>query len=446
MLWLLERFASAGAARAFIHDDRATSYSVVVAKTQEFVTSIREAGVAVGQTVAVCGDYSPDVVCMLLALACNNNIVVPMTRDSILEEASMLAISGCDWFMEFSDGTPAFRVERRYLAPTSTLLAEFRRSGHPGLVLFSSGSTGAPKGILHDFGVVAEKFKRQRPPTVAIPFLMLDHFGGINTILGILSNLGTIVTLRARTIGAVCEAIDRHKVQLLPATPSFLTMLLASNVHRAHDMRSLRRITYGTEVMPARTLERLRTEFPQVVLQQTYGLSEVGVLQTQSRPDGTLWMRAGGDGFETRIVDGILWVRSAFRMVGYLNAPSEFDADGWFNTKDQVETDGDFIRIVGRVTDIINIGGQKVYPAEVEDVILEVDNVKDVVVFGQPNPLLGQIVVAKVALGEPEHEASVKRRVRTACLARLAAFKAPSKVLISNEPLYTKRHKKARSG
>ena len=123
----------------------------------------------------------------------------------------------------------------------------------------------------------------------------------------------------------MCAAVARHRVELLPATPSFLTLLMAANAHRNHDLSSLTRITYGTEVMPQTTLDRVRAAFPGVVLQQTYGLSEVGVLRSQSREDGSLWVRIGGEGFATKVVDDILWIKSSYAMLGYINAPSPFD-------------------------------------------------------------------------------------------------------------------------
>lgn len=445
MEWLLERFATAPARRAFVHEGHEFSYDKILAATRAFGYDLDRLGIRPGQTVAVLGDYSPEVVCFLFALFRNRNIVVPMTRDSVVEEATALRLCGCDWFADFEGGQEEPTISPRSIASENDLLEAFRRTGRPGLILFSSGSTGEPKAILHEFERIAEKFRRMRTPTVAIPFLMLDHFGGINTILAILASLGTAVTVRSRAIEPICAAIALHSVELLPATPSFLTMLLASNLHRTYDLGSLRRITYGTEVMPQATLDRLRAEFPGVELQQTYGLSEVGVLRTQSRPDGTLWMRMGGEGFETKVVDGILWIRSSYRMVGYLNAASEFDADGWFNTKDQVEVDGDFVRVLGRVTDIINVGGQKVYPAEVENVILGLENVIDAVVFAERNGLLGQIVVAKVVLAGPEPVAALKARIRTACAARLAAYKVPVKVVVTEGALYSARHKKIRT-
>jgi acyl-CoA synthetase (AMP-forming)/AMP-acid ligase II len=131
-------------------------------------------------------------------------------------------------------------------------------------------------------------------------------------------------------------------------------------------------------------------------------------------------------------------------MVGYLNAPSGFDVEGWFNTQDRVEVDGEYFRILGRVTDLINVGGQKVYPAEIEEVIMALPNIVDVAVYGETNPLLGQIVVARVALAESEKSDVLKARIRQACKSHLAAYKVPTKVVVSDNGLYTKRFKKSR--
>lgn len=444
MDWLIDRFRTEPSEFAFIHEGREVTYAEVSATIASFRSRLDAVGICKGDKVVVLGDYSPEVFCMMLALAQNSCIVIPLTGNSVIEESVALGVSGCNWYVEFTaDGVNA-TITPRAIRSDNALLASFRERGSPGLVLFSSGSTGKPKGILHDFNLVVEKFRKQRQKVVAIPFLMIDHFGGINTILAITASLGTVVTVSDRSLAKICGAIQRFKVELLPATPSFLTLLMASKLHSDFDLSSLKRITYGTEVMPQSTLDRLLKTFPGVNLQQTYGLSEVGVLRSQSRNDGSLWVRIGGEGFQTKIVNGVLWIKSKYAMVGYLNAPSEFDADGWFNTQDQVEVDGEFFRILGRVTELINVGGQKVYPAEVESVILDVENVQDVAVFGETHSLLGQIVVAKIVLIHPESVESVKKRVRQACLAKLATFKVPAKVVLTEGVLHSARQKKIR--
>jgi acyl-CoA synthetase (AMP-forming)/AMP-acid ligase II len=444
MEWLIERFNTAPEQTAFIHDDRAVNYATVVKKIATFRSRIEKSGVLPGQNVVILGDYSPEIFCMMLALAQHACIVIPLTKNSVIEESVALGVSGCDWITEFNSSGTDFTIQPKIVHNNNSLLNSFRETSSPGLILFSSGSTGKPKGILHDFNRVIEKFRKQRAQVVAIPFLMIDHFGGINTILAITASLGTVVTVFDRSVSNICQAIQRYKVELLPATPSFLTLLLASGLYKDHDLSSLKRITYGTEVMPQSTLDRVESIFPDVDLLQTYGLSEVGVLRSQSRSDGSLWVRIGGEGFQTKIINDILWIKSEFAMIGYLNAPSEFDSDGWFNTQDQVEVDGDYFRILGRVTDLINVGGQKVYPAEIESVILQAENIEDVAVFGEKHSLLGQIVVAKVVLSTPEPLESVKKRVRQICLRHLTAFKVPTKVSIVEGPLHSSRQKKIR--
>ena len=97
---------------------------------------------------------------------------------------------------------------------------------------------------------------------------------------------------------------------------------------------------------------------------QTYGLSELGILRSKSKGPDSLWVKVGGEGFETRVIEGLLEVKAKSAMLGYLNAPSPFTEDGWFKTGDSVLTDGEFIKILGRESEIINVGGEKVYPME----------------------------------------------------------------------------------
>jgi acyl-CoA synthetase (AMP-forming)/AMP-acid ligase II len=196
--------------------------------------------------------------------------------------------------------------------------------------------------------------------------------------------------------------------------------------------------------MPARTLERIREILPHVELSQTYGMSELGILRSKSRSSDSLWVKVGGDGYETKVQDDVLWVRARSSMLGYLNAPSPFDAEGWFNTGDVVEVDGEYIRILGRQSEIINVGGAKVYPAEVESVLLQMPNVRDAVVVGERNAITGQIVVAQVNLFAPEDISVLRRRMRDFCRDRLESHKIPAKVVIATQDQYSDRYKKMR--
>ena len=113
------------------------------------------------------------------------------------------------------------------------------------------------------------------------------------------------------------------------------------------------------------------------------------------------------------MVSGRLWIRAKSAMLGYLNAPCPFDAEGFFDTGDLVDVDGEWIRFLGRTTDVINVGGSKVYPAEVESALLEMEHVADAVVRGEAHAFTGQIVAATVRLTQPE----LPRRSSSACAA-----------------------------
>ena len=320
-----------------------------------------------------------------------------------------------------------------------------RERKHPGLVLFSSGTSGDPKAAVHDFTFLLDKFRVRRKALNTLNFLLFDHWGGLNTLLHTLSNNGVTVTVRDRSPESVCRLIQEFRVELLPATPTFLNLMLISGAYKNYDLSSLKVITYGAEPMPQSTLDRLAEVFPNVVLQQTYGLIEVGVLRSKSRENGSLWVKLGGEGFQTRVVDGMLQIKTASTILGYLNAPSPITADGWFMTGDAVEQDGEYFRILGRKSEIINVGGEKVYPVEVESVIQGMENVLEVTVHGEKNPLLGNIVCAKVRLVEPQDPQQFTESLKRFCQGRLERFKVPVKVTVLDQQHFGDRFKKARA-
>ena len=155
-------------------------------------------------------------------------------------------------------------------------------------------------------------------------------------------------------------------------------------------------------------------------------------------------MKIGGEGFETRVVDGLLEIKARSAMLGYLNAPSPFTDDGWFKTGDRVEVDGEFMRILGRESEVINVGGQKVDPVEVEDALLEVDGVLDAVVFGEEHSLLGRIVVARVRVSGEADLPATRSRLRTELATRLPRYKIPQKFLVTTDELHGQRFKRMR--
>src|SRR5262245_39154343 len=145
-----------------------------------------------------------------------------------------------------------------------------------------------------------------------------------------------------------------------------------------------------------------------------------------------------------KVVDHRLWIKAESTMLGYLNAAGSFDDQGYFDTGDMVEVDGEWLRILGRASEVINVGGSKVFPAEVESVLLTLDNVQDAVVYAEPNPRTGPTVVATIRLQYEESAVQFKIRMRRFCKDRLASYQIPTRVRFTNEPLHTERFKRMR--
>jgi long-chain acyl-CoA synthetase len=441
--WLFDRFASAADRQAVVWRDESLSYGQLEKNVAGWKARLTAEGVGPGSVVSLEGDYSPVSVAVLLALVDIGAVVVPLTATVSAHKPRFREIAEVQVVLDLPGGND-LHLQRTDRRPENPLTRQLIESGQAGLVVFSSGSTGEPKAILHDFSKLLAKYKLPRSSLRAITFLLLDHLGGINTLFYILCNLGTVIAVEDRNPEVVCAAVARHRAELLPTTPTFLNLMLLSEAYQRHDLSSLRQITYGTEPMPEYTLQRVHELLPHVNLLQTYGLSELGVLRSKSKASNSLLFKIGGEGFETKVVDGTLRIRASSSMLGYLNAPSPFDKEGWLDTGDEVVVEGEYLRILGRRSELINVGGQKVYPSEVESVLLQVPNVIDAGVRGEPNPITGRMVVARLTLATPEDPASLRRRVRGFCRERLAPFKVPSRVEIASGDQHSGRFKKRR--
>jgi len=441
--WLDRRLRGWGDRPALIWREQSWSYDQLCQATDGFLRELAARHIEPGATLAICGDYSPRLCALLLAGLINRNIIVPLATAASHRWGQLMDTAQVRFAVEFDgDDVPHFCEVGS--AVTHPLLRQLAQTGAAGLVLFSSGSTGESKASVLDFDKLIGKFQETRPAYRTLVFLLLDHIGGINTLFHVLSHGGTIVTTGGRSPEEVCGAIAAHRIQLLPTTPTFLRMLLIADAVKRHDLSSLEVVTYGTEPMPASTLAAIREVLPWVKFKQTYGLSELGILPTRSRDSGSLWLKLGNSGYQHRIVDGVLWLKSDTAMLGYLNAPSPFRGDGWFNTQDVVEVDGDYIRILGRKSELINVGGEKVHPTEIENVLLQLDNVKDVTARGKANPVTGEVVAVKVTLLEPEDAGAFKRRLRGFCQSRLERYKIPAVIEIVERDHHGARFKKAR--
>jgi long-chain acyl-CoA synthetase len=443
--FFLERLRENHGKTAVVWENQDFSYDWLTDKISRWETSFKTHDIQAGSVVCLTGDFSPNAIALFIALVNTSCIIVPLLATSTeTHQTKAHEIAQVEFLISVS-AQDEVSIQKTNQVAAHELYTMIRGKKHPGLVLFSSGSSGKPKAAVHDFLGLMEKFKEARSSMRILNFLLFDHWGGLNTMLHTLSSSGTVLTVQERSPEGICRAIEKFKIEVLPASPTFLNLLLISKAYQKHDLSSLKVISYGTEPMPAQTLEKVRALFPEVKLHQTYGLIELGVLRSKSKSSDSLWVKVGGDGFETRIVEGLLQIKAKSAMLGYLNAPSPFTDDGWFMTGDSVEVDGEYFRILGRKSELINVGGEKVYPQEVENVIQAMENIAEVTVYGEKNPLVGNIVCAKVRLIQEEESKLAIQRIKKNCREKLQSFKVPVKIEILTEKQYSDRYKKIRA-
>lgn len=444
--FIIESFKSNEAKDAIVWNDKIYSYGDLLTFFNRWRSFLDKKNLKPNTIVSLEADFSPASVAMILALIDRGCTVVPLLRSTVIKNPEFRDIAEVEAVIaidEHDEDKVDFKtIERKTSHP---LLIQLKELKSPGLILFSSGSTGKSKGIVHDFVPLLQKYKVPRKAKRMVSFLLFDHFGGINTLLFSLSNAGCLVILKNRSPEAVLAAVEKYKVEVLPTSPTFVNLMLVGRAYERHNISSLELITYGTEPMPELTLRSFHALFPNIVLQQTYGLSELGVLRSKSKSSDSLWVKIGGEDFETRIVDGLLEIKAKSAMLGYLNAPSPFTADGWFKTGDMVHVDGEYFRILGRQSELINVGGEKVYPAEVENIIQSMPGIEEVVVQGESNPITGSIVKATVRLSVDEDSQAFRQRLWKFCDGKLAEFKIPQKIIISKNTLHSDRFKKIRA-
>lgn len=442
MNYLIDNFINFNDLKAVIDHGVSYTYKELYHKISNIKTELEEK-VPTKSIVAVLGDYSFENIALFLALYENKNIIVPITSPLKNTQEEYIKESFTQYIVYFQD--QSLNIIDLKTMSNHSMIQSLQDKNQAGLILFSSGSTGKPKAMIHNLDTLIDSYKDKRQKTMNIlVFLMFDHIGGLNTLFNALSMGACLIIPLSKEPRIICELIEKYKIMVLPSSPTFLNLILISQEHKNYDLSSLRMITYGTETMPESLLKRLKEQFPRVKFLQTFGTSETGICTTSSKSSDSLYMKIGDSDNEYKIVDHELYLKSKTQVLGYLNASMDvFTSDGWFKTGDLVEVIEDgYVKIIGRSKEVINVGGEKVLPSEVESVLLYMPEIDDCMVYGVSNAITGQTVACDVVLAIPSR--NIKKEIRLFCKDKLDAFKIPTKVNVVEQTNFSDRFKKMR--
>ncbi|MSO58667.1 MAG: fatty acid--CoA ligase family protein [Thermoleophilia bacterium] len=352
-------------------------------------------------------------------------------------------------FVAAGEGVPDDEVERRALAVAPDDLGD---------ILFTSGTTGHPKGVVATHAQSLRAF-RDWSDIVGLRagdryLVAMPYFHTFGYKAGWLASLMTGATVFPQPIFDVDDVlvrVARDRITVLPGPPALYQTILAKPDLRDRDLSSLRLAVTGAAAIPVELIHRMRSELAFETIVTAYGLTEATGVSTMCRTGDaaeTIATTSGRaiPGVEVRVVDdagtetargdaGEIVVRGYTVMRGYLDDAAEtaaaIDDAGWLHTGDVGVMDArGYIRITDRKKDMFIVGGFNAYPAEIERVILQHASVAQAAVVGAPDERLGEIGVAFVV--PRAGSALLPEELIAFCRDRMANYKVPRRVEVTD--------------
>ncbi len=324
----------------------------------------------------------------------------------------------------------------RALAGTESPVGDRHGTLQSEWVLLTSGTTGAPKLVLHDLDSLGGALPRRasgEAPLVWSTFYDIRRYGGMQIFLrAILGGAPLVLSSPDEPVREFLARAGAAGVTHISGTPSHWRRALMSG---AGSMIAPRYVRLSGEIADQAILDALRAAYPQAVVAHAFASTEAGVAfdVTDGRAGFPAAMvGAAGAGAALRVEDGTLRIKSARTASRYLGAAADALAgpDGFVDTGDMVELRDGRYYFVGRRGGVINVGGLKVHPEEVEAVINADPRVRMSLVRARRNPITGAVVVADVVLNgsadDPAALEALKRELVDACRGALAAHKVPT--------------------
>ena len=328
----------------------------------------------------------------------------------------------------------------------------------PAQILYTSGTTGRPKaavlthrGLTNNARLAAAAVGLRAGDVLVNPLPYFHVAGGGMITLGLVQTLGTQVVMPRFDPALQLELIERHRGTVIGGVPAMLTALLAAAGRAGRDLSSLRLALSGGATVPPELVRQVEAAFG-VPFVLTFGQTESSCSITLTRATDSAEDRAETLGrplpqTEVKITDvatgetvpcgtvGEICTRGYLVMAGYLGDPeataAAIDPDGWLHTGDLGSMDErGYCRIAGRIKEMIVRGGENIYPAEIEAVLLSHPGVAEVAVVGVPDRFWGEVVGAVVRLCGPVPPAETE--LAEHCRSRLAAYKTPVRWLFTD--------------
>lgn len=293
------------------------------------------------------------------------------------------------------------------------------KPGRSPFLILTTGTTGHRKGARHDWSrlVAAARHADETPGARWLLAYNLSQFAGVQVLLHVLASRATLVAPPSNRPREAIATMRDTGVTHVSATPTFWRLLTGVLDEAAARELHLQQITLGGEAVPAALIDRLRALWPNARISQVYGATEFGLaLSVRDGRSGlplSLLERGEEADVQVRIIDGQLHVRSQVGMLGYYG--EEEEEAGWHPTGDLVEVRDERINFVGRASEVLNVGGVKVHPVPVEEVVGSVDGVELVRAYGRANPVTGQIVAIDVVAATGADPEALEGDIRAAC-------------------------------
>jgi len=299
------------------------------------------------------------------------------------------------------------------------------------VTILTSGTTGEPKAARHTWESLRRPVRTGAEPRVWMLSYRPSLYAGLQVIFQAFGEGGCLVAPPdGADVDEIIDAMVRYGVQCASATPSYWRRLTLFGDRQRFATAFLRQITLGGEVVDQGILDALRAVHPSARIVHIYATTELGRCFSvgdamEGFPDRFL-ADVSPEGVEMRIVEGELQVRSPNAMSAYEGASgSGFEPGKWFATGDLVERQGDRCVFVGRRSDLINVGGNKVSPLHVERIVRDVPGVRDARVFGRTSGIAGQLVACEIVVEPDQDGEDVVERVQRRCLESLSSHERP---------------------